>query len=448
MKKISIVLLVFCFLWGLIPQALAQEKTFPQSDFYLYLGVRKASPESSFGPILERILFNSVQVEVKSGKVMANQTIPYSMTRGNQDHQGNATLIMTGDYDKTDGQLSGSFDIKYDMNDVWHGGVKDQEGKSNNMISGTFNGQVVDDKVVIRYKGTFTSVGWTERALDVQNFNYSDPYSVTVVWRQSGYNAIAPAAEPVNNDFLDANGNTVDSGARFSGFTGQVEIHLPGTPEDAWTAAEMEMVLPVGTRIRTKEESTMTLGFNDMSTFTLNPESQIIISKPPGKESKLALVAGNILVNAKKILTEGTMEIDMAQAAASIKGTTFTCSQIGDVSTVKVIEGQVLVKAKTGEQTANLTGGQAALVDSAGKIDYQSFEVIDELNSWDNGDQLDFAQFEQKLPITEDINYGEPIYEFGSEKPPIIKIILKIIIAIIIVVLVITIGIYILKKKK
>lgn len=380
--------------------ALGEEKIFPQSDFFLYLGIRKTMPDPPSGQRIERMLFSAMYIDIKGGKISANKTISVDYTKGIQDFKGTASINMTGDYSKDDGQLSGTFIISQDIISVWHGSDFSTTDNWISQTSGNFFGQVVDDKTVIRFKGKTNESGRNQMAdQSYKNFSETVDYLVSTAWRLSVYKAeTPPVISEADQEFLDEKGNTIDSGARFSGMEGKVEIHFPGTPEDEWTAVEMEMVIPVGTRIRTKEESTVTLGFSDMSTFILKPETEIILSKPPGKESKLGLVAGNIWVNIKKMVKDGSMEIDTFQAVAGIKGTTLVASADKEKATFKLIEGQLSVKALNSNESVNLIGGQSAAVDKAGAIVKENFDFIAEQDSWDNALQIDLDALEKLLP--------------------------------------------------
>ena len=67
-------------------------------------------------------------------------------------------------------------------------------------------------------------------------------------------------------------------------------------------------------------------------------------------KSKIMMVAGNVWTNLKKMWTDGSMEIEMNQAVAGIKGTTLICEEANGVSTLKVLEGTVEFTSKaTGE---------------------------------------------------------------------------------------------------
>jgi hypothetical protein len=177
-------------------------------------------------------------------------------------------------------------------------------------------------------------------------------------------------------------GDGIDVGARFSGFTGQVEVLLPGEKE--WKLAKQGTVLLAGTHIKTQEDSSAILSFGDMSTFVLKPESEVIIATLPEKESKLKLVAGNIWVNVKKMVKDGSMSMEMNQAVCGIKGTTF----VGEVkkdgtSTLKVIEGSVEFTANADGKKVMVEGGTIVSADQKGLGTPAKFDVAAETASWD-----------------------------------------------------------------
>lgn len=180
--------------------------------------------------------------------------------------------------------------------------------------------------------------------------------------------------------FKDWNLETVDSGARFSGLTGQVEYQLPGTTE--WRIARLTTVLPRMTHIRTIDDSTALISCADMSSFILKPESEIVLTTPMEKDSKLKILAGQMWGNVKKMVEEGSMEIEMNQAVAGIKGTTFVVSEINGVSSLKVIEGKVAFTAKVDGKTVEVAGGKTVSASNVGLSSIESFDVAKETADW------------------------------------------------------------------
>ena len=179
---------------------------------------------------------------------------------------------------------------------------------------------------------------------------------------------------------------TANTGMVFSGMTGQVEYLLPGKdPEDdnSWKLAKMDgSSFPPGTHVRTMEDSQAILSFPDMSTFVLKPETEVIVTTPPQKDSKIKLVAGNIWVNIKKMINEGSMEIEMNQATAGIKGTTFVLSDDGKTSTLKVIDGEVLFTSRSDGQKVNITGGSMVSASGIGLGSTETFDAAKETADW------------------------------------------------------------------
>lgn len=177
-----------------------------------------------------------------------------------------------------------------------------------------------------------------------------------------------------------------DTGMVFSGMTGQVECLLPGKdPEDDsnWKLAKMDgSSFPPGTHVRTMEDSQAVLTFPDMSVFILKPETEVIVATPPQKDSKIKLVAGNIWVNIKKMINEGSMEIEMNQATAGIKGTTLVLSDDGKTSTLKVIEGEVLFTSKSNGEKVNITGGKMVSASDIGLGETGTFDTAKETADW------------------------------------------------------------------
>ncbi len=165
-----------------------------------------------------------------------------------------------------------------------------------------------------------------------------------------------------------------DSGVRFSALTGQVDIR-PDSDEDAWRGAGLKSIIQLYDHIRTAEESRAILSFDDMTTFELKPESEIIIDTPPEKDSKIALVCGKVWINFKRMLKDGSMEIQMSQAVAGIKGTTIVCEETGSSSILKVLTGTASLKSRaTGEETL-VHAGEMATATTSGLSSQESFDV-------------------------------------------------------------------------
>jgi hypothetical protein len=74
------------------------------------------------------------------------------------------------------------------------------------------------------------------------------------------------------------------------------------------------------------------------------------------------------------MVKDGSMEIEMSQGVAGIKGTIFVCEEDGQTSTLKVIEGSVVFTDRaTGEQTT-VAGGEMISA-GAGETPVISFDA-------------------------------------------------------------------------
>jgi len=135
--------------------------------------------------------------------------------------------------------------------------------------------------------------------------------------------------------------------------------------------------------IRTQEDSSAVISFADMSTFVLKPESEVVVATPPQKDSKLKLVGGNIWANIKHMMKEGSLEIEMNQAAASIKGTTFVASEKDGVSTLQVIEGSVEFTSKATKQKTTVNGGLSVAATKSGLGSLAPIDVKAVTAEWD-----------------------------------------------------------------
>ena len=174
----------------------------------------------------------------------------------------------------------------------------------------------------------------------------------------------------------------MDSGTRFSSISGEVGVR-PHSDETAWKPAKLSTILEVDNHVITGEDSSCILSFSDMTTFTMRPESEIILNTPAEKDSKLKLLAGKIWVNVKKMIKDGSMDIEMNEAVAGIKGTILVCEETGGSSTVKVIDGTVSFTSKATGEVATINAGEKATATSSGLSQPQPFEIEAENADWE-----------------------------------------------------------------
>lgn len=163
-----------------------------------------------------------------------------------------------------------------------------------------------------------------------------------------------------------------DSGARFSSMTGEVETRHENDSE--WNFAKLDTVLYVLDHVKTGEESQAIIGFADLSTFLLKEESEIVVTTPPKKDSKLKLVGGKIWVNVKKMVTEGTMEVEMSQAIAGSRGTRFILTETGSESKLEVTEGTVAYRSKSDGTEVLVSAGESVTASASGLSEKTHFD--------------------------------------------------------------------------
>lgn len=235
-----------------------------------------------------------------------------------------------------------------------------------------------ENPVTILFKGTQTTdlkIGdYSQQSQTPREFNVT--FSV-----EGGVSVIQPTATMT----------FPDSCARFSDLSGQVEICVPcglkpngeyDYCDETWEWARLDTVLPEGTAIRTLERSSSILSFADMTTFVQKPDTIIVLSRPDQRDSQFKLLVGNLWVNVKKMLKDGSMEIEMSQAVAGIKGTTFVLEDDGSTSTLKVIEGTVEFTALADGRSQRVEAGSMISADARGLGSVQPFDTAAESAAW------------------------------------------------------------------
>ncbi len=173
-----------------------------------------------------------------------------------------------------------------------------------------------------------------------------------------------------------------DSGVRFTDISGQVDLR-PFCNENAWKTAEIKTIPCVDDHVRTGEDSSAILSFPDMTTFVMKPESELVLDTAPRKDQKVRLVSGHIWENVKKMITEGSMEVEMSQAVAGIKGTTIVCEETGRTSTLKVLEGTASFRSKATGEEISVSAGEMATATEEGFYPPQPFDIDTETASWE-----------------------------------------------------------------
>lgn len=167
-----------------------------------------------------------------------------------------------------------------------------------------------------------------------------------------------------------------------SALSGQIEWSPTGE-RNTWKLLQFGERLPENAHIKTDYDSFVIISFSDMSTYHMKEDSHIVLTTHPDTHrSKLSIVAGRVWVSVKKMLETGSMEVEMNQAVAGIKGTTFVCEEIDGKSTLKVIEGTVEFTSKITGEAIMVEGGQQILADAVGVAELTSFDAAAEDAEW------------------------------------------------------------------
>jgi len=138
----------------------------------------------------------------------------------------------------------------------------------------------------------------------------------------------------------DSDSGCKDSWIRFSDLNWEVMVR-PDNDEDARYWAELDQVLCVNNHVKVWDDSSYVLSTADMTTFVMDSDSEVILTTPPSKDSKLKLIGWKILVNIKRMFKDGTMDVEMSEAAAWTKWTIFELDEDWKKSWLKVFQWTV-----------------------------------------------------------------------------------------------------------
>ncbi|MDD5618616.1 MAG: FecR family protein [Candidatus Omnitrophica bacterium] len=179
----------------------------------------------------------------------------------------------------------------------------------------------------------------------------------------------------------DPDAPLTDSGARAANISGQVEIACPPN-FDAWDIMKRHTVIYNHCRLKTGEESTLRISFASGTSFTMRPETEIIVNEARKEKSNFQLLFGGIWANVKKMVKGEEFGFKGSQAVAGIKGTTFIMEETGESTTLKVIDGEVEFMDIADGKTQTVIAGEALAVDLRGFGEKTEFDVNIEENNW------------------------------------------------------------------
>ena len=167
-----------------------------------------------------------------------------------------------------------------------------------------------------------------------------------------------------------------DTKIRFNDLYGEVSYRCEFKGDYSYEYATIDAILYEDTRIKTEEESGAILGLEDMSTYVIKPESILLIHTEEDGVSKIEFIAGALWGNVKKMMEGKTLDCEMSECVAGIKGTIFALEESSQGSKVWVFAGNVEVtNKKTGKKTT-LNAGQNITVKGKNN-NVQSFNIED-----------------------------------------------------------------------
>lgn len=174
----------------------------------------------------------------------------------------------------------------------------------------------------------------------------------------------------------------------FSDYGG--EVYVETSDGDAEMADEFDVskqrLIPSGSTIRTGLDGYAVIVLDSSgSRLVIGPNSWVKIQKPEvgwldGANGRaLMKLKGNL----EKMIKDGTMNVELTQAVAGRKGTTFVILEEEGVSTVKVLEGEIALSSKATGESKDVLAGQMLSATSSGLGDVSPFDMQAELADWE-----------------------------------------------------------------
>jgi hypothetical protein len=197
------------------------------------------------------------------------------------------------------------------------------------------------------------------------------------------------------------NGSSI---VKFGDLHGEVNVRPNDEDDDAYIFAELSTPLHHNDRIKTLTRSGAILSFSDMSTFVMKEDTTIVLDIANERESKIGLVAGNVWVNLKKMVADGSMQVEMSQAVAGIKGTNITCSSnpAGQEDRVKVLRGRARVRVRATNVEFDVEEGEEIVIKPNTEPETQKIDIEAEQKTWEEdlsrlGESLDIDDLPEIL---------------------------------------------------
>lgn len=286
--------------------------------------------------------------------------------------------------------------------DVSEAGAYDSGPSKSASLSGSIAGAVPAGAVQVVIKGTFTCTWSSAYAKSAETVGVyatfavgeasvpvpttsattepivsttAAPVTTTALSSTSGWwpftNSKSPP-KPVTQDKDPYHFNPV---VRFGDLHGEVNVKPAGADDDEYIFVELDTPLKHGDTIRTLPGSGAILSWSDMSTTVIGPDTVVVLDIANERDSKIGIVAGRIWVNLKKMVEDGSMEVEMAQGVCGIKGTILAASVTPSGDEYYLFTSSAEITSKTSGEKVMLRPGQKALVNQNGDIQVGKFDV-------------------------------------------------------------------------
>lgn len=144
------------------------------------------------------------------------------------------------------------------------------------------------------------------------------------------------------------------AGNRFESINGQVNVMRGGKTLNT----ALNTNLQPGDQIKTGSNSSASLQLANAVNLLMKSNSLLEIVKTAGSSPLLKFIGGNMQISLPKLPAGETLNIEMSQAEAIVKGTDFELWENGASSIIKVNEGSVIFRNKATGATVNVSAGQ------------------------------------------------------------------------------------------
>ena len=147
---------------------------------------------------------------------------------------------------------------------------------------------------------------------------------------------------------------------------GSVKVRKGESP--IWKDGHQQMVLREKDAVRTFVESQAEVMTVEGSVMKLDENSTLEMSTMKefgggAQSTKIKIIDGTILANIKKLVNTGSsFEFETPTAVASIRGTVLGISVTGDQTSIKVYDGEVMVKPRGGTASVSVKSNQMVTV--------------------------------------------------------------------------------------